>query len=78
VQSGFRPNTSGYCTVNPYWYKDHYSGKALKFLSELIPVMNDGNHDRSDIMTDYFDVGWYIDINIGRWDAPYKYEDKAA
>ena len=78
VQSGFRPNTSGYCTVNPYHYKDHYSGKALKFLSELIPVMNDGNHDRSDIMTDYFDVGWYIDINIGRWNAPYKYEGKAA
>ncbi len=78
MQNGFRPNTSGYCTVNPYWYKDHYSGKALAFLSEILPVMNDGNHDRSDIITDYFDVGWYIDINIGRWNAPYKYEGKAA
>jgi hypothetical protein len=31
-----------------------------------------GNHDKSDVMTDYFNVGWYIDINIGKWDKPYK------
>jgi hypothetical protein len=30
-----------------------------------------GNHDRSDIQSDYFDVGWYVDINIGRWNKPY-------
>jgi len=57
--------------VNPYWYKEHFSGKALAFLSELFPAMNDGNHDRSDIQTDYFDVGWYVDVNIGRWNQPY-------
>lgn len=59
--------------VNPYWYKEHFSGKALKFLSEVIPAMNEGNHDRSDAMTDYFDVGWYIDVNIGRWNRPYAF-----
>ena len=57
--------------VNPYWYKEHFSGKALAFLSELFPAMNDGNHDRSDIQTDYFDVGWYVDVNIGKWNQPY-------
>ena len=60
--------------VNVYWYKDHFSGRALKFLSEVIPAMNDGNHDRSDIQTDYFDVGWYVDVNIGRWNRPYALE----
>ena len=30
--------------------------------------MNVGNHDNSDPMTDYFDVGWYISVNLGRWD----------
>lgn len=58
--------------VNPYWYKEHFSGKAKAFLSELIPAMNDGNHDNSDIQTDYFDVGWYISVNIGKWDKPYE------
>ena len=57
--------------VNPYWYKEHFSGKAKAFLSELFPTMNDGNHDRSDIQTDYFDVGWYVDVNIGKWNQPY-------
>lgn len=60
--------------VNPYWYKDHYADQpaALAFLSEVIPAMNVGNHDRSDIQTDYFDVGWYIDVNIGNWNKPYE------
>ena len=58
--------------VNPYWYQEHFTGLALEFLKEVIPAMNDGNHDNSDIQTDYFDVGWYVDINIGRWNKPYE------
>ena len=59
--------------INEYWYKDHFSDnpEALAFLSEVIPAMNVGNHDNSDIMTDYFDVGWYISVNLGKWDKPY-------
>jgi len=57
--------------VNPYWYHEHFSGTAKKFLEEVIPAMNNGNHDRSDIQTDYFDVGWYVDVNIGQWNKPY-------
>ena len=57
--------------VNPYWYKEHFSGKAKAFLSELFPAMNKGNHDNSDVQTDYFDVGWYVDVNIGKWNKPY-------
>jgi hypothetical protein len=29
------------------------------------------NHDNSDIMTDYFDVGWYVNIYVGKWNKPY-------
>lgn len=57
--------------VNPYWYRDHFDGEALAFLGEVIPVMHEGNHDRSDIMTDYHDVGWYVSVKVGRWDRPY-------
>ena len=57
--------------VNTYHYKNHFGGESYHFLSEVIPAMMQGNHDNSDIMTDYFDVGWYIDVNIGRWDTPY-------
>lgn len=57
--------------VNPYWFKEHFSGKAKDFLTEVFQAMNKGNHDNSDIMTDYFDVGWYSDVNIGSWNKPY-------
>ena len=60
--------------VNPYYYKDHFSGRALKFLKEVMPIMNDGNWDKSDIQTDYFNVGWYVDVNIGKWNKPYALE----
>ena len=57
--------------VNPYWYHEHFTGKSKEFLTEVITAMNDGNHDRSDAMVDYFDVGWYIDVNIGKWNKSY-------
>jgi hypothetical protein len=60
--------------VNPYWYQEHYTGKALSFLKEVFKAMNAGNHDNSDIQSDYFDVGWYVDVNIGQWNKPYEVE----
>jgi len=58
-------------SLNPHWYDEHFSGTSLEFLEELFTAMNDGNHDRSDIQTDYFDVGWYVDVNVGAWNKPY-------
>ncbi len=57
--------------INTYWAQDHFSGTAQKFLVELIAAMNVGNHDKSDIQSDYFDVGWYIHVNLGKWNKPY-------
>ena len=71
VSLGFKPNTQGYSDVNPYRFKEHYDGEARDFLAEVLAAMNEGNHDRSDIQSDYFDVGWYVDVNIGKWNQPY-------
>jgi len=66
-----------YLSVNQYWISEHFSGAVRDFLLELSEAMNAApgleNYDRSDIQTDYFDVGWYIDINIGTWNKPYIY-----
>jgi len=64
-------NTSGYEQINPYHYGSYYSGKAKKFLQEVLAEMNAGNHDNSNAQIDYFDVGWYVDVNIGKWNQPY-------
>lgn len=69
-----KPEPKTYIDVNVYHYHKHFSGDAKAFLGELISVMNMGNYDNSDIQTDYFDVGWYVDVNIGKWDKPYVLE----
>jgi hypothetical protein len=74
IKSGiidFDLNEHGHKRVNEYHYEKHATGKALEFLSELVPAMNIGNYDRSNVQADYFDVGFYTDINIGKWDNPY-------
>ena len=70
-------DTSTVQQINEYHYKTHLEDykQAVKFLDEVLPAMNWGNHDRSDSMTDYFDVGWYTDVNVGRWDKPYRREE---
>ena len=61
-----------YMTVNSYHYQNHFSGKAKQFMHELHVALNNGNHDNSDIQTDYFDVGWYVYVNVGKWNKPYE------
>ena len=62
-----------YFDVNEYHIDRFHSGKCRDFLNELHDAMMVGNHDNSDPMTDYFDVGWYTDIRVGAWDKPYQY-----
>ena len=66
----FTPDTD-YCDVNHYHLEGQFSGKLLTIFESICAALNDGNHDRSDIQTDYFDVGWYVSIHIGRWNKPF-------
>ncbi len=63
---------SEYMRVNDYHYREQFTGKALALLSVIIPIMNEGNHDNSDVQSDYFDVGWYVNVSIGEFRKPYK------
>lgn len=60
-----------YMRLNDFWYREQFTGKALALLSVIVPILNDGNHDRSDIQSDYFDVGWYLNVSIGEFQKPY-------
>ena len=71
VAKGFKPNTSNYDSINPYWFHEHYDGDAKAFLTEVMEAMNGGNWDKSDIQSDYFNVGWYVEVQIGKWNKPY-------
>ena len=68
-----RNRASGSLDVNPHWFREHFTGDALAFLAEVMDAMNAGNYDKSDIQSDYFNVGWYVDVNVGRWNKPYEW-----
>jgi len=63
-----------YWQLNVYRLKDSFDASEeviADLFGEIKGVMMKGNHDNSDPMTDYFDVGWYVDINIGKWGKPF-------
>jgi len=64
--------SSSYIQVNEYHIERDFTGIAQEFLLKAHEIMNEGNYNNSDAMTDYFDRGWYVSINIGQWNKPYK------
>ena len=66
------PIDFGTDSVNEYHIASHFTGVAKEFLLKLKDAMMVGNHNNSRIEIDYFDVGWYIHINIGKWNKPYE------
>lgn len=63
----------GALDVNPYWFQDHFTGKAKAFLTEAFRALKSADwYDRSDAQTDYFDTAYYVDVNIGKWNKPYE------
>lgn len=58
-------------SVNPYWYGDHFKGDSLEVLRKIFAALNlqgvegQANFDKSDPMSDYFHVGWYVDVELG-------------
>ena len=68
---GFRPVKDS-MDINPYWYQEHFTGKAKDFLKEVLNAMYGSDYfDESDAQVDYFHCSHYVDVNIGRWNKPY-------
>jgi hypothetical protein len=63
---------NNYVDVNEYYARDQFSGACQVFVLALLDACNVGNWNRNDIQADHFDVGWYVNIHIGRWDKPYR------
>lgn len=57
--------------VNNYWL-DQHGYNHIPILERIIAICNEGNYNNSDIMSDYFDVGWYFSLHIGSWRKPFE------
>jgi hypothetical protein len=58
-----------YVQLNHHYLENYEHTDVLK---KIYDIINTGNHDNSDAMTDYFDVGFYVHMNIGEFEKPYK------
>lgn len=66
-----------YRQVNPHSYKDNFLPEFDEIFAKIYAALNSaGNYDNSDIMTDYFDVGYYVSLRVGDWDAAFLPLDK--
>lgn len=60
-----------YCEINPYHFKEHFEGLMLITMEKIFAALNLKNHDKSDPLTDYYDVGHYVQVSLGRYDKPF-------
>lgn len=77
---GFDPFTSeelreeGYLQINHYYIDDdkRINDAAKKVLKRAFEIANEKNWDKSDPMSDYFNVNYYLHLHIGKWDKKYQ------
>ena len=72
-----------YDQVNTHHISKFYNDTAAAFLTELVDAMKQPTvrgewYDKTDIMTDYFDIAYYTDINVGQWNKGYIYTGEEA
>jgi len=71
----FCKDRPSYFSPNQYWLDQYEDNPILhSFLKEAFEILFEGNWDKSDIQTDYFNVGWYVNLNIGSYNKPYIYK----
>lgn len=64
-----------YYQTNTYYPGSGFTGVAAEFLAKVVAAMKgDEWYDNSDIMTDYFNVAYYVSVDVGRWDREYIYQ----
>lgn len=66
--------------INHYYINERMTpNQNLRLcLQRIADALNTDNYNNSDVMTDYFDVGHYVDLRFGEWDKPFKDSRKNA
>ena len=72
-----------YSQVNTYHVDKFYSGETAEFLNELVAAMKGKTsrgewYDETDAMIDYFDIAYYVNVNVGKWNKGYIYTGEEA
>jgi hypothetical protein len=72
----YESKSSSYIQLNEYYLENAYKDeKILAVLLAAKSALNIDNWDKSDIQTDYFNVGHYAHIHIGGFGKPFAVRD---
>ena len=61
-----------YYGINVYCLDRQFKEELLEIFEKIKAAMNTNNYNNSDTMTDYFDTGHYVRIQIGKYERPFK------
>ena len=64
--------THEYEQVNQYHIDSRDNKESIDFLNSVHDIVNAGNYNNSDVQSDYFDVGFYVSMSIGKWDKAFQ------
>lgn len=60
-----------YSQLNHYYLDNSGLGKKeIAVLKKVKEILHSEHWDESDIMTDYFNCAYYVNMHIGKWDKP--------
>ena len=62
---------NAYEQVNQYWIESRENKQSVPPLKKIFEIANKNNYNRSDVQSDYFDVGYYLNISIGHFGKPF-------
>lgn len=64
--------------INQYYINDNkfLTDEGKSFFKQVLEIANKHNWDKGDVMTDYFDVNYYLYLNVGKYDKPCIYTYK--
>ena len=61
-------------TLDGYRMDKRFTGtEVAAIFANIVAALNIDNYDNSDPMTDYFDVGHYVTLQVGEYDKPFRY-----
>ncbi|MCP3684446.1 MAG: hypothetical protein GY861_17340 [bacterium] len=76
MQSGEYHQLNNYSLCDEYDTNKWCNGVFLteaghKALRRMVEISREYNYDNSDPQSDYFDVNYYLHIQLGKWDKPF-------
>lgn len=68
-----REYSDNHASVNHFHYMAQFEGNTYlqNTFGKIIDALNTDNFDKSDSQTDYFHVGHYVNLHLGRWDKDF-------